>query len=80
MQPHNRALHRPDVTGRICKNVTFGTVCKKLDYNTINKYADMSSEDLEVGKKRKCTEFDEFTKFSFRLVVLCIGHKHNLQK
>ena len=73
------SISRSDVTGRICRNVYFGIMRKTVGYTIISKYANMSSGDLEVGE-RKCTQFDEFKIFFFKCVILCIGHKHSLQK
>ena len=71
-------ISRPDVTGKICRNVYFGIMSKIIGYTIISKYANMSSGCLEMGE-RKCTQFDEFKIFFFKC-VLCIGHKHSLQK
>ena len=80
LQNHLKSISRPDVTGKICINVYFGIMSKIVGYTIISKYANMSSGDLEVGE-RKYTQFDEFKIFFFlKCVVLCIGHKHNLQK
>lgn len=44
-------ISRPDVTGKICRNVYFGIMSKIIGYTIISKYANVSSGCLEVGEK-----------------------------